>query len=152
MRGRLTGHVGLGAAALVLVAGLAGAGGGLASILGGAGANTPLLLIGLDDDAATDPFIQPPGTTSNQSTRKADILGGGDVNDVLIGREGADVLVAGPGDDVLIGGTEAGSNVEAYPPSDAGLGGAGNDIMIWAPGDGADSFTGGEPVEPFTLV
>lgn len=117
----------------------------LAAIQGGGAANTPLLLVGLDDDTPADPLIQPPGTATNQSTRKGDTLGGGQKDDVLIGREGPDVFIAGPGDDVMVGGTEFGSNVAEFPPIDQALGGPGNDVFIWSPGDGSDAYSGGEP-------
>jgi hypothetical protein len=46
---------------------------------------------------------------------------------------------------VIVGGTERGSDVAAFPPSDVAYGGTGNDAFIWAPGDGSDAFVGGEP-------
>ena len=46
----------------------------------------------------------------------------------------------GPGRDILIGGLEAGTT---SPKSDIIFGGEGNDINIWAGGDGSDAFLGG---------
>jgi Ca2+-binding RTX toxin-like protein len=140
------------AALLALGAVLGACGVAAAAIQGGGAATVPLVLIGADDDVTTDPLIQPPGVAANQSTRKADILGGGEKSDVLIGREGADAIVAGPGDDVIVGGTEFGSDLTQFPNSDAALGGPGNDVFIWSPGDGSDSFTGGEPAPTTTVV
>ena len=132
------------AAIIAVAAALAAAGTAGAAIQGGGDADVPLLLVGEDDDSTADPTIQPPGTVNNQSTRKADILGGGQEDDMLVGRLGPDVVVAGPGDDVIVGGPEAGSDVLQFPNADAALGGPGDDVFIWAPGDGPDSFTGGE--------
>lgn len=132
-------------AILALGAALVAAATAGAAIQGGGDANVPLVLIGADDDSTADPVIQPPGTVNDQSTRKADILGGGQRDDLLIGREGPDVIVAGPGSDVIVGGPEAGSDPVRFPNADAALGGPGDDVFIWAPGDGPDSFTGGEP-------
>jgi hypothetical protein len=105
----------------------------------------PLVLIGADDDDTGNAIIQPPGVNANQSLRKGDFQQGGQGNDVLIGRLGPDVQLSGKGDDVLVGGTEAGSDVAAFPPIDFADGGQGNDVAIWAPGDGSDAFIGGEP-------
>jgi Ca2+-binding RTX toxin-like protein len=49
-------------------------------------------------------------------------------------------LVGGPGRDILIGGLEAGTT---SPKSDIVFGDEGNDINIWAGGDGSDAFMGG---------
>src|SRR6266498_3966375 len=88
--------------ALVLAGAAAMAASGVAvgAIQGGGAAQTPLTLVGLDDDSPLDPAFQPPGTATNQTMRKGDTLGGGQKGDVLIGRLGPDVFVAGPGDDV----------------------------------------------------
>jgi hypothetical protein len=104
-----------------------------------------LVLIGADDDNTSNPTIQPPGVNANQSLRNGDFQQGGQGADVLIGRLGPDVQIAGKGDDVLVGGTEGGSDVTAFPPIDFADGGLGNDVAIWAPGDGSDAFIGGEP-------
>jgi Ca2+-binding RTX toxin-like protein len=97
------------------------------------------VLIGKDDDNLNNATIQPPGVIANQSLNDTDILVGGGGNDVLIGLLGSDVLVGGPGNDILIGGTEQGTT----PNSDIIWGAEGNDINIWAPGDGSDAFLGG---------
>lgn len=60
-------------------------------------------------------------------------------NDVLIGLLGSDTMLGGPGKDILIGGTEQG----VAPNSGIIFGAKGNDINIWAPGDGSDAFIGG---------
>lgn len=60
-------------------------------------------------------------------------------NDVLIGLLGNDVIRAGRGNDVTIGGTEN----FISPNKDVIFGNRGNDINIWAPGDGSDAFLGG---------
>ena len=68
-----------------------------------------------------------------------DLLVGGSAADLLIGLLSGDVLDGGPSDDILIGGLEG----FAAPNSDVLLGGSGNDINIWVPGDGSDLFVGG---------
>src|SRR5881394_3057752 len=93
------------------------------------------VLIGLDDDSQANAQIQPPGAV-NQSLDKADIIDGGNGDDVLIGRAGNDVLLGGNGDDILIGGTEQG----ATPNSDPLFGGNGNDVALWRGGDGSEAF------------
>jgi hypothetical protein len=96
-------------------------------------------VIGQDDDNLNNPTIQPPGVPANQSLNNTDILEGNGGNDVLIGLLGNDVLHGGPGNDILIGGTEQG----VTPNSDIIFGEHGNDINVWAPGDGSDAFIGG---------
>lgn len=100
----------------------------------------PGLLIGADDDNEDNPTIQIPGTAANQSLNNTDILSGGEGRDVLIGLLGSDVLDGGTGDDIMIGGPEA----FVAPNKDVAMGGSGNDLFIWAPGDGSDAFLGGE--------
>lgn len=129
---------------LCAAATLTAAGGAFAAIQGGGALKTPQVIIGLDDDAVDDPLIQPPGTASDQSTRKADTIAGGQASDTLVGRLGPDVMIAGPGDDVMVGGTEAGSDTTAFPAFDQAIGGTGNDVFVWAPGDGSDAYSGGE--------
>jgi hypothetical protein len=58
---------------------------------------------------------------------------------VLIGLLGNDVIHGGPGPDIIVGGTEQGSR----PNSDVMFGNEGDDVNIWAPGDGSDAFLGG---------
>ena len=97
------------------------------------------VLIGADNDNVDNPLIQPPGTEANQSLNNTDIQEGRGGNDVLIGLLGNDVQHGGPGADITIGGTEQG----VTPNSDVIFGDQGNDINIWAPGDGSDAFIGG---------
>jgi Ca2+-binding RTX toxin-like protein len=97
------------------------------------------VLIGSDDDNVDDPEIQPEGVVANQSLNNADALLGGLGNDILIGMLGSDLLLGGLGNDILIGGIERG----AQPNSDLQFGEFGNDIALWAGGDGSDHFDGG---------
>lgn len=103
-------------------------------------------LIGQDDDNTANPAIQPDTVdpNRNQSLRNGDLIAGARGDDTLIGRLGPDVLRGRDGDDVLIGGIERGSDVAAFPNFDYGFGQKGDDIFIWAPGDGSDAFVGGE--------
>jgi Ca2+-binding RTX toxin-like protein len=103
------------------------------------GSEASEVLFGHDDDNTDDPEIQPPGVTANQSLNNADLIDGLGGHDVLIGLLGSDTLLGGPGDDVLVGGTEQGSQ----PNSDVQIGGTGNDVALWAGGDGSDLFDGG---------
>jgi hypothetical protein len=103
------------------------------------GGGGPQVLIGLDDDNVDNPLIQPADTDVNQSLNNTDVLRGDIGNDVLIGLLGNDVLLGGPSRDIMIGGTEQGE----APNSDVILGDAGDDVNIWAPGDGSDAFIGG---------
>jgi Ca2+-binding RTX toxin-like protein len=103
------------------------------------GTNRSDVLIGSDDDDVDDPEIQPPGELPNQSLNDADVLLGGRGDDVLIGMLGSDLLAGGTGNDVLIGGVERG----AQPNGDLQFGEIGNDIALWAAGDGNDLFDGG---------
>ena len=89
-----------------------------------------------------------PGGSPNQGLRSGDVLQAGATDSVLIGALGVDVLIGGNGDDVLIGGTEDfNSSVDGDDRGsdnrDRAFGGAGNDLFIWAPGDGSDFFDGG---------
>lgn len=93
---------------------------------------------GGDNDNADNTFIQPPGVPAKQHMENTDILFGRGGDDLLVGRAGSDTLVAGPGADILIGGPEQGK----APNSDVLLGEAGDDVNVWAPGDGSDAFLG----------
>jgi hypothetical protein len=104
-----------------------------------AGTGRDDVLIGRDDDNTTDTEIQPAGVTANQSLNNADTLLGRNGDDVLIGLLGSDTMLGGPGNDILVGGTEQGSQ----PNSDIQIGDTGNDIALWAGGDGSDLFDGG---------
>ena len=94
--------------------------------------------VGQDNDNATNTFIQPPGVTAKQHMDNTDILFGRGGADLLIGKLGGDTLLAGAGDDITVGGPEA----FAAPNSDVLIGEGGNDVNIWAPGDGSDAFLG----------
>ncbi len=90
-----------------------------------------------------------PGGSSNQSLRAGDILRGNGNDDLLIGGLGVDILIGGAGDDILIGGTEDfNSSVDGdelgADNRDRAFGQDGDDLFIWAPGDGSDFFDGGE--------
>lgn len=99
----------------------------------------PSIVFGRDDDNTSNPLIQPPGTVANQSLNNADVLVGRDGNDVIVGLLGSDVISGGGGNDIIIGGPEQGTS----PNSDVMFGDAGDDINIWAPGDGSEVFIGG---------
>jgi Ca2+-binding RTX toxin-like protein len=103
------------------------------------GGNAASILFGLDNDNNANPHIQPAGVTANQSLNNTDVLAGGSGNDVIVGLLGSDVISAGAGSDILIGGPEQGTT----PNSDIVFGDDGDDINIWAPGDGSDMFIGG---------
>jgi hypothetical protein len=90
-----------------------------------------------------------PGGSSNQSLRSGDVLQGEGKDDILIGGLGVDILIGGEGDDILIGGTEdfnanADGDDQGADNRDRAFGQAGNDLFIWAPGDGSDFFDGGD--------
>ena len=61
---------------------------------------------GLDNDNATNTFIQPPGVTAQQHMNNTDVLFGRESGDLLIGNLGSDTLVAGEGPDILVGGPD----------------------------------------------
>jgi hypothetical protein len=107
----------------------------------------PNVLIGRDDDNVNNPIIQPAGVTANQSLNNADIQLGGSGNDVLIGRAGSDTMLGGLGNDFLVGGPEQG----VAPNSDIMFGDGGNDVSLWAPGDGSDAFIGGTGLDAQVL-
>lgn len=96
--------------------------------------------VGTDNDNANNPFVQPPGVAAKQHMDNTDILVGRGNNDLLIGNLGGDTLVGGKGADILVGGPERFTT----PNSDVLIGDEGNDINIWAPGDGSDAFLGGK--------
>ena len=93
-----------------------------------------------------------PGGSPNQGLRSGDVLQAGSTDSVMIGALGIDVLIGGDGDDVLIGGTEDfNSSVDGDDRGsdnrDRAFGGVGNDLFIWAPGDGSDFFDGGPGID-----
>lgn len=90
-----------------------------------------------------------PGGSPNQSLRAADVLIGSEQDNLIVGGLGVDLLVGNDGDDILIGGTEDfNSNVDGDANGsdnrDRAFGQNGDDVFIWAPGDGSDFFDGGE--------
>ncbi|TQV82800.1 hypothetical protein [Aliikangiella coralliicola] len=90
-----------------------------------------------------------PGGSPNQSLRAGDVLIGDEQDDILIGGLGVDVLMGYDGDDILIGGTEdfnssVNGDGNGSDNRDRAFGHSGNDVFIWAPGDGSDFFDGGE--------
>lgn len=101
------------------------------------------VLIGQDNDNVNNALIQPFEPPANQSLNNADIIQGEDGCDVIIGLFGNDVLDGGDSSDILIGGTEQ-FDPGGFGNKDVMLGGRGNDVNIWAPGDGSDAFLGGK--------
>ena len=96
--------------------------------------------VGLDDDNADNPFIQPAGVRTAQHMDDTDVLFGRGNDDLLIGRLGGDTLLAGPGSDIMVGGPERGQQ----PANDVLVGDEGNDVSIWSPGDGNDAVIGND--------
>ncbi len=110
-------------------------------------------VLGSDSNQKSHPLLSlnpgGPGGSPNQSLRAGDVLNGDAQDNILIGGLGVDLLVAGDGDDILIGGTEDfNSNVDddgnGSDNRDRAFGQNGDDVFIWAPGDGSDFFDGGE--------
>ena len=100
--------------------------------------------VGADNNFRGNPFVQPrdpalAGGGIDQTLKFGDVLSGTTQDDFLIGGLGDDVLFGRDGDDVLLGG------LEHFHPrsSDRIFGHSGNDIVIWAPGDGSDFMDGG---------
>ena len=83
----------------------------------------------------------------DQSLQFGDMLYGTSSDDVIIGGLGIDVLWGQGGDDILIGGTEDFNPLNR----DRAFGGEGQDIFIWAPGDGNDYFDGGNDIDVLVL-
>lgn len=83
----------------------------------------------------------------DQSLQGGDALTGTEDADLLIGALGIDVLFGNGGDDVLIGGTEDFNPLNR----DRGFGGTGDDVFVWAPGDGNDFFDGGDDIDVLML-
>ena len=102
------------------------------------GTDGPDVHFGPDNDNADNPFIQPPGVPAKQHMENTDIVFGRLGNDLLVGNLGSDTIPGGKGSDILIGGPEDFAAIN----SDVLLGDEGNDINIWAPGDGSDAFVG----------
>ncbi len=111
------------------------------------------LVQGSDSNQKSHPLLSlnpgGPGGSPNQSLRAGDVLNGNAQDNLLIGGLGVDLLLGNDGDDILIGGTEDfNANVDAdgngSDNRDRAFGHAGDDVFIWAPGDGSDFFDGGE--------
>jgi hypothetical protein len=128
------------AVAIVSALALAGAMAPSASAVAEPGTPAKDVSFGLDNDNAANAFIQPPGVTAKQHMDDTDLLFGRDNDDLLVGNLGGDTLLGGRGSDILVGGPE---NFQS-PNSDVLVGEQGNDINIWAPGDGSDAFAGNE--------
>lgn len=96
--------------------------------------------IGLDNDNASNTFIQPAGVTAPQHMDNSDLLFGRGQDDLLFGGLGSDTLLGQEGSDILVGGPDLGR----APSSDTLVGDIGDDIGIWSPGDGNDVFAADE--------
>lgn len=79
----------------------------------------------------------------DQSLQFGDTLIGTADADLLTGGLGIDIIAGGAGDDVLIGGTEDFNPLNR----DRAFGGDGDDVFVWAPGDGNDFFNGGSGID-----
>ncbi len=98
-------------------------------------------LFGVDDDVRH--FLSANRGSNgggDQSLQAGDALSGTEEADLLIGALGIDVLSGNGGNDILVGGTE---DFNAFN-RDRAFGGVGDDVFLWAPGDGNDFFDGGE--------
>lgn len=137
MNRRTTYSLGL-ATAVLTVASVTGSGVLPATALLAPGTPGKDVHFGLDNDNADNPFIQPPGVTAKQHMDNTDILVGRGNDDLLVGNLGGDTLLGNSGADILVGGPE---NFTAQS-SDVLLGEGGDDVNIWAPGDGSDAFVG----------
>jgi hypothetical protein len=124
----------------------------LAAAHAGQAAADPRLLIGADNNNPDNPLVQPAdpaeaGGRRDQTLRFGDVLRGTKRDDLMIGRLGVDVLFGGRGADVMIGGPE-----HFFPvSSDRAFGDSGDDVFVWAPGDGSDLFDGGRGVDAVVL-
>lgn len=126
-----------GAISACLLATTIGATAGATTIPGSPGKD---VTVGRDNDNAQNTFVQPLGVAAKQHMDNTDVLFGRDNDDLLIGKKGGDTLLGGRGSDILVGGPEKG----VAPNSDVLIGEEGNDINVWAPGDGSDAFLGNE--------
>lgn len=134
-------RTGLAGAATVVAAGALVVGLGASSnALFEPGTDKKDVTFGRDNDNATNTFIQPPGVTAKQHMDNTDVLFGRANDDLLVGNLGSDTLLGGKNDDILVGGPER----FTAPNSDVLVGDYGDDINIWAPGDGSDAFAGNE--------
>ena len=94
---------------------------------------------GKDDDNAQNTVIQPNGEPAKQHMEGTDVIIADAKGSVLIGVLGRDTLLGDKGNDIFVGGPEN----FVGPNSDVIYGDEGDDINIWAPGDGSDAFLGG---------
>lgn len=117
---------------------------------------TFVVQVGSDLNSKSNPLLNQnptgPGGSSNQSLRAGDVLQGDLNDDILIGGLGVDILIGGAGDDILIGGTEDfNSSVDGDDKKadnrDRAFGQDGDDLFVWAPGDGSDFFDGGDGID-----
>lgn len=98
-----------------------------------------------------------PGSSPNQSLRAGDVVRGQhQQDDLLVGGLGVDVLLGYSGDDILIGGTEdfnssVDGDGQGADNRDRAFGHEGDDVFIWAPGDGSDYFNGGDGTDVLIL-
>jgi hypothetical protein len=103
------------------------------------------VIIGADTNNDQNPFVQPQnpalaGGGIDQSLQNFDlVLGDYYQPSILIGLLGEDVLAGGTQTDIIIGGPEHGNPRNR----DKAYGGLGDDMFLWAPGDGDDFFDGG---------
>jgi RTX calcium-binding nonapeptide repeat (4 copies) len=104
--------------------------------------DVPQLLIGFDDDRQDNVAIQA-GAATDQSLKRTDIIIGGPANDVMFGLNGNDFMDGRGGRDIILGGPDGGTPPGGPPNSDIMFGGFGNDVNLWAPGDGSEAFIGG---------
>lgn len=100
--------------------------------------------IGADNNAVDNAFVQPQdpaesGGGRDQTQQFGDVMKGTRGDDLMIGRLGTDILFGANGNDVMVGGTEH------FNPQnrDRAFGAKGDDVFLWAPGDGSDRFEGG---------
>jgi hypothetical protein len=123
---------------------VAGIGMATAAFAGQAAADRPRLAVGADNNNVDNPLLQPDdpaeaGGGRDQTLQFGDVLRGTRRDDLQIGRLGIDVMLGGRGADVMLGGTE-----HFFPLSgDRAFGDSGDDIFVWAHGDGSDLFDGG---------
>lgn len=110
------------------------------------------VIIGSDLNNKENPTVQPQedaqsGGGRDQTQQFGDILRGSWKDDLIIGRLGIDTMFGKKGNDILIGGTEDFNSFNR----DRAFGGRGNDIFMWAPGDGSDLFFGGRGYDVLML-
>ncbi len=105
--------------------------------------------IGADEDNNLNLVIQPVDEDDKQDMENADAFIGDDDGNLLIGMLGTDTLIGMGGDDILVGGAEnfrtgldENTGLQRGSNSDVLIGGPGNDINVWSPGDGSDAFFG----------